>query len=115
MMKNKYIDGIIVIIALFVIGVSGKLFKKYSNWKIAKHGKVTIAHIISVEPYNTPTPTKIFYYYVVNADTFFYDYTVESIINFRKLKTLEGKVLYVVYDSTNMRDNKLMIDEDKYK
>lgn len=100
---------------LILIGLAIKFYLQNFERQIKQRGKVATAYIISVEEYKKPTPAHIVYLYVINADTITYSYFIESKVNFSKLKSLVGKTLSVVYDSTDIKRNKLIINEDQFR
>lgn len=111
--NNK--KGIVVLTGLILIGLAVKFYLQNFERHVKQRGKVANAYIISVEKYNKPTPAHIVYYYVINADTITYSYFIESRVNFSKLKSLVGRTLSVLYDSTNVKRNMLIINEDQFR
>jgi len=114
-MDSQTKKGIAVLVACGIVGVGAKLYTEYADNEIIKRGRATTAYVIAVHPYRRPSVPEIEYYYIVGEDTINSNKYIESIVNFRKLKSLEGQTLTVIYDTVNIRQSKLIIDESKYR
>jgi hypothetical protein len=113
--KKMRQKGLTVIALMLFIVLVAYLSDSFKNKTIKKNGKVTTAHIMSVEMHIRPTQPTIKYWYIVDDDTFNYTYNVTQLVSMEKLKTLEGMTLPVMYDSLNHQRSELLIDLTKYK
>lgn len=113
-MKSRFYE----FIAVMVVIILGLIFRESCNDEIKYKRAITNAYITRVSLTSKPVLLRLEYIYVAKSDTQKSYSDISQYPNLTRMKKLEGRTLILIYDSTNVRSNRLLLtqhDFDRYE
>lgn len=109
-MKSRFYEFIAVLIVIILALV----FREYYNDEIKYRRAITNAYITRVSKTSKPVRIRLEYFYVSKSDTQKAYSDVEQYNNLEEMKKLEGRSLIAIYDSAEVRSNRLLLTQDDF-